>query len=192
MSSKPAEIGRPARVRNPAAAHGQLHQFVRTPGPQAHPMIANQIAHPGPPAEAVGITGHRLHSHVDLQSSQPAQLFGQYLRLQLALPRHRNMLKVAAPAAAGYRARWDHPVGTRLNDLGDLAPPHARLGIVGDAHPHPLTRNAVPDEHHAPVEPSDAVTAVGYRAQLDAGIVRHGIFSGLSVHLTAPTQRRRG
>ncbi len=79
------------------------------------------------------------------------------------------MLEVAASAQArtGDRARRSDPIRTGPQNLHRICPPETIMAVVGDLDQHPLTGQRVPDEYHPAFVPSDAVPAVGDRADLD-------------------------
>ena len=124
---------------------------------------------PGAPAQAVGVAGHRLDRHVQVEPGQPVQLLADDGGLELALVAQVGVLPVAPAAAAGTgeRARRRPPVGGRLDHLDGVAEQEAVAHpAAGDPDPDTLPRQRVADEDHLAVVAGDAVAAVGDLADL--------------------------
>ena len=124
---------------------------------------------PGPPAQPVRVASHRLHAHVELEAGQPGELLADHVRLERPLPRRRDVLEVAAAAAAraGVRAGRVDPVRRGLRHLDGVATPEpVPVGPLGDLDDDPLAGQRVPHEDHPTravggMQPGDAVAAVG-------------------------------
>jgi hypothetical protein len=96
-------------------------------------------------------------------------LLSDDLGLQPALRGDIDMLEVATSAQAGTgdRARRSDPIHARPQNLHRICPPETIMAFVGDLNQHPLAWQRVPDEYHPAFVPSDAVSTVGDRADLD-------------------------
>ncbi len=170
----------PAGSRRWAARRGYGARAAR-PGPPRRRRAARGAASPA--ARPAAPRPRR-----PLDPGEPAQLLGQHVRLQRALRGRVDVLQVAAAATARPRprARRRHPVRGRLQHRHGVGPAERAAGVLVDDGEHPLPRQRVPHEHHAPLRAGDAVPAVSDRADLQledavgpvevraVGAARHG------------------
>jgi hypothetical protein len=134
------------------------------------PLGCVRPLHPGAPAEAFLVAGHRLDGDVDIEAGEPTKLLGDNGSLEIPLCGEGCVLEVAASAQARTRdgAGSRHPI-RRRREHGDgvTAPEPVAVVALGDLHDHRLAGQAVPGEDHARLglgQSNDAVATMGHRA----------------------------
>ena len=185
----------------PAEDRGRLHRRMRDPAPvDRHHLVravleqagpaggVHCVLDPGPPAQAVALVGHRRQRpHPDVRAPGRRRPAGQPMRSSCSA----TTAAFSSRCAAGATCWKSHPPhrsgpahghggstrsGRRGQDLDRVGPQEA-FALVGHHRPHPLTGQAVPDEHHpAVVGPGHAVPAVSDRADAQ---FEHGAVEGL-------------
>ena len=150
------------------------HQLVG-PVPAHRATAVGQVGEPRAraPPQAGLVAGDPLHDDGHVEARQPAQLLGDHVGLELALPAQRHVLEVAAPAQSrpGDRARRRHPVGGGRQHVDGVGPPElVAVRPLGDHDLDPFPGDRVPHEDHAARvvavrEPGHAVPAVGHRTR---------------------------
>ncbi len=125
-------------------------------------------SHPSSPASSVTGSWQFLHQNLTLDSSDPAQLFGDHggLHGSAGLEARVGVITATGPTWTGDGTHRLDPILRRRQDLHGIGPTERLTAILGDLGQHSLPGQTVPHEHHPAVVTSHTEPAVPRRSEL--------------------------